>query len=320
MAQDDSQLTVGVYMKPNSYSGLDSIQVSKLETRIINIISTSGVTSNISASRIGPITVDPEEQNISMKTMARGVVCFPKMEVYGENTVDVGLKKINVVDVSLTLAIQYIHEDIIFSNLQLQLQGQGRNSNQAINNVIRNLRPNDSRFAKFLSQTREKIINYYKNNCDDIIEQARQLDRLDSPVRALQILWPIPREVSCYEDVKEMTVDIYRKYVNKRCRQLLMEARTYLAANNYDKGLERLRFIDPTSQCAEEAMKMIESIQQEIDSSDAENRKAAMALLMERQRERARTETGARIETEVARANAQLPILQQNFNTVPARQ
>lgn len=305
---DQTQLTIGVYVKSDTLSGIDDFQFKRLETRIINIISNSGVTSNIAASRIDPKGVDNYGEGITMETMARGVVCFPKLEVFSEQDLDLGLKKQKVVDASLTLSIQYIHEDIIFSTLQLQLQGSGNTGSQAINNIIRNLRSNDPRFARFVSQTRSKIINYYTNNCNAIIEQARQLDRLDQPIRALQILWPIPRELACYEEVKEMMVDIYRKYINKRCRELLFEADTYITANNYDEGLAKLRLIDPTSNCIEDARKKLEEIKKEIDESDEQFRNVAMALLMERQAARARQDD--RIESEVARANAQLPMMQ----------
>ena len=295
-----NSLIIGVFMQHDStYIGLSADQVKKLETRIINIINTGGVTSNISASRIS----SKDAENI-VETMARGIVCLPKFEIFDKRVADTGIKKIKVVDVSLTLAIQYIHEDIIFNNLQLQLQGSGNTHDQAINNVIRNLRPSDSRFKKFLSETRERIINYYTENCDDIMEQARQLDRLDLPGDALKILFPIPREIECYEEVKEMTVEVYRKYINKRCSQYMLTAKTLLAANKYDKGLETISLIDPTSQCAEEAVKLIESVKEEIDSTALENRYFELQMEMIRSKnEMNEEEMEKRIEKEVAKAN-----------------
>lgn len=303
VGQNQSHLTIGIYMKPGGYTEIDKDQVAKLETRIINVISMSGSTFNISASRI-----EPDSNSINgpdmMETMARGVVCYPKFEVYEVRVVDTGLKKLTVVDASLTLTVQYIHEDIIFSSMAMTLQGSGKDKYQAINDIIRNIRPQDMKWQTFVQETRTKIINYYDNHCDAIIAKAKQLDRLDSPWDAVQILWPIPQDVACYERVKEMIVEIYLRAINQICRQELLRAKTALAGNHYDTGLAYLGRIDPKSDCYEEVLQLIDTIAEEVDQTSVEERAYSLELEKYRLQVEKERKGDGRMEESVARRNS----------------
>lgn len=303
VGQNQSHLTIGVYMKPGGYSEIESDQITKLETRIINVISMSGSTFNISASRIEPDTNGTSDPDM-METMARGVVCYPKFEVFNVRVADTGLKKLTVVDASLTLAVQYIHEDIIFSSLAINLQGSGSNKSQAINDIIRNIRPQDSKWQSFVQETRRKIINYYDTHCDAIIAKAKQLDRLDSPWNAVQILWPIPQDVDCYERVKELTVEIYLRAINQVCRQELLKAKTEVAANQYERGLAHLRRIDPKSDCYEEVLQMIDTIAAEVDRVSVEERANNLELEKIRLQVEKERNSSDSMEPSIAKLNA----------------
>jgi hypothetical protein len=271
-------MTVGVYVNPSAATELSPDQLKLLESRVINIISRQGLTHNIAASRIN---FSEESSSNLMRTMSKGIVCVPKFEIFDTQEVEGSLDNTFVVDVSLTLSVQYIYEDIIFSNMQRQIQGSGRDRQQAINNVIRNLRINDPQWATFLASTRENIVNYYDQACSSLVEQATQLDQLDLTVEALAILWPIPKEVDCYEEVKQLTIQVYKRHINRQCAKTLLDARTFLAANRYDDGLAVLSKVDPLSSCAEEANILIDTIAQEIDINSKENRNSEIMLRTE---------------------------------------
>lgn len=281
-AQSDpaTLLTIGVYANPASSKDLSADHLKKLETKIISIISNQGVTHNITAALIN-IESDDSANSRLLATMSKGIVCVPKFEIYDDRVVEAGLKNVFIVDISLTMSIQYIYEDIIFSNLQKTIQGSGRNREQAINNVMRNLRINDPVWSQFLASTREKIVNYYEQSCSSLAEQARQLDQLDLTVEALSILWPIPKEVDCYEEIKELTIQVYKRHINRQCAITIQKAKAFLAANRYDDGLSALSKIDPISSCAEEAEILIDTIAQEIDLNIQTNRNSELMLRME---------------------------------------
>ncbi|MFK8058051.1 MAG: hypothetical protein AB8F78_18130 [Saprospiraceae bacterium] len=305
-----SAINIGIYMNSGQDSSeISKIAASKLETRIINIINVNGVTSKVSASRI-----NKDDLSDLIETMARGVVCVPIFEIYDKNIADTHLERIHVVDASLTLKVQYIHEDIIFNTLQMQLQGSGRSYDQAINNIIRNLRGRSNNVSKFLNETRERVTNYYDENCSSIIEQARQLDKLDRPLKAIQLLWPIPREVDCYEEVKDMSIDLYMKYINKQCQIDLLKSKTLFASNHFREGLEVLQKIDPSSICYEETLQLIAKIEADVDSQSAENRGLVELYLKETAKEDAelkRDERSIYMQQAVGRANQS--VFQQNF-------
>lgn len=305
-----SPINIGIYMNSNTDSSeISQVATSKLETRIINIININGVTSKVSASRI-----NKDDLSDIIETMARGVVCVPIFEIYEKKIADTHLERIHVVDASLTLKVQYIHEDIIFNTMQLQLQGSGSSYDQAINNIIRNLRGRSNDVSRFLAETRERVTLYYDENCNSIIEQARQLDKLDRPLKAIQLLWPIPREVNCYEEVKDMSIDLYRKYINKKCQVDLLKSKTLFASNQFRAGLKVLQEIDPSSICYEETLQLIAKIEADVDSQSAEDRGLVELYLKETAKENAelkRDERSIYMQKAVGRANQS--IFQQNF-------
>ena len=76
-------LNVGVYMPRDKYDDLEYEQINKLETKIISVISRSGVTSKISAFRLSP-GIDSSSilsDDHLLKFLGKGVVCTPKLEI-----------------------------------------------------------------------------------------------------------------------------------------------------------------------------------------------------------------------------------------------
>ena len=270
-------LSIGVYM-PSQYStDLGSGQKQRLETKIISVIARNGIGAKVSAFKI---TVDTSA-SVSvdlLNLMAKGIVCIPKFEIYNERIADTGMKKLKVVDVDLTLTVQYIYEDVIFSDINVQLQGSGSNRDQALNSAIRGIRTTDSKWKRFLETTHREIIRYYDGMCGKLMDQAEHLNKLNLTSEALSILWPIPKEVSCHAEVEELSLRIYQKHINQQCKRSILNARALLAGNRYDEGLAVLARIDPISDCYEDAVKMIESIEVELDENTEKNRSAFLTL------------------------------------------
>ncbi|MEM1325890.1 MAG: hypothetical protein AAGI23_08050 [Bacteroidota bacterium] len=284
-AQSDTDysewLSVGIYMPEDEYDDiLTPEQLRRLQTKVISIISKNGTTAKISAFRLRIDSTAQLKQEM-MSLMAKGVVCTPKFEIYDTREVDTGMKRMKVVDVNLTLTIQYVFEDIIFSDHTVQLQGSGNTPEQAINSAIRNIKTSDGHWKRFLDQTHSEIVRYYDGMCAKLMDQARQLYKINLTHEALTILWPIPKEVNCHSDVEELTITIYQKHINEQCKKHLLTARTYLASNSYTQGLETLRRIDPTSECIDDVYKLLEQIDKEKDERDDKDR--ALELQMQKQ-------------------------------------
>lgn len=275
---EESWLSIGVLMpKQDSTAVLTTDQARKLENKVISLIAKNGITHNISAFRL--MIDDPTTEDF-MKVMAKGIVCIPKFEIYDSKVVDTGMKKLKVVDATLTLTVQYIYEDIIFSDVTVQLQGSGSSESQAIIGAIRSIDTGKGRpWAGFMDETRSKIIGYYDGMCYKLLEQAQQLNRLNLTGQALSILWPIPKEVECHSVVAEETVIIYENHINQECRKNLTKAKAKLAGNFYDEGLDLLGNINPQSDCYDEALQLISNMQVEMDDNLAANRNAQLDKL-----------------------------------------
>lgn len=270
-------LSIGVYMPAQYFTDLDAGQKQKLETKIISIIADNGISANISAFRILIDTSTTPSQDL-LSLMAKGIVCVPKFEIYSEQVADTGLKKLKVVDVSLTLTVQYIYEDVIFSNTTSNIQGSGNTTQEAINNAIRIIKTSDGKWKDFLETTHKEIIRYYDNMCPKLMDQAEQLNKLNLTSEALSILWPIPKEINCHSEVENLALKIYQKHVNQQCKEQLLEAEALLAGNRYDEGLAVLSRIDPISECYEATLEKIKIIEKELDENPEKNRSDLLIL------------------------------------------
>lgn len=276
-------LSVGVFMPRDSYDDLEYDQMVKLETKIVSIISKNGITSKISAFRLD-LGVDSSSvlnNDNLLKFLGKGVVCIPKLEIYNSRNAETGMKNLHVVDANLTLTVQYIYEDIIFASETVQMQGSGNNKSQAVNSLIRNIKPGMAIWPRFLKQTHGEIIRYYESMCDKLMDQARQLDKLNETGKALAILWPIPKELQCHQTVEELSIKIYQRHINLQCKKWLLRARTKLAGNQYYDGLAILGEINPDSDCYDDALQMIKSIEEELDKI----RETDQQLTIERSRQ-----------------------------------
>lgn len=268
-------LSIGVYMPIDTVYELSNTQMKRLENKTISLIAKNGTAAKISAFRIqGDSTSSPD----FMSLMAKGVVCVPKFEVYDTRKIDAGMKKLTVVDVSLTLTVQYIYEDVIFSDITVELQGSGKNKGQAINNAIKNINTRSSKWNRFMNDTHLEIVRYYEGMCDKLMTQAKQLNKLHLTSEALALLWPIPKEVACHAIVEELVIEIYENHMAKQCKKEMMRAKAFLAGNRYDEGLGVLSMINPSSDCYDDAVKMLEVLEKEVDDNAEKNRSAFMVL------------------------------------------
>lgn len=86
---------------------------------------------------------------------------------------------------------------------------------------------------------------------------------------ALGLLMTVPEEVSsCFNKIQEKCIEAYKAYQNQKCSKQIQEAKTMLAANNYNGTLEILSQIDPSASCFKEAETMMKNAEAKIDTEE----------------------------------------------------
>jgi hypothetical protein len=87
--------------------------------------------------------------------------------------------------------------------------------------------------------------------------------------QALGLLMSVPAEISaCYDKILNKSVDTYKAYQKQVCSENLMQAKTLSAAMDYEGALNTLAGIDPSTECFNEALTLVKSIENKVSAED----------------------------------------------------
>jgi len=257
MAQNGGNtIELGVVM-PDQVEGLDDSQLSRLESKIVQIVTTSGV----SASRY---TVQ--------------FVIYPKFTIYDTDVAEAGMQNVTVVTAELSLFIKQIDNGALFGSIIKKVRGGGKNAQAALNNAITSISPTDSQFKNFIAGAQKKIVQHYEAKCADLQKKAENLASMKRYSEAVGILAAIPSEVTCWPQVQSRLVNLYKLYQDKQCVKDIQNAQIELAANNYTAALRLLSRVDPSSACFGQVQAIVKNIDPKVDEADKRIWEAQMKI------------------------------------------
>lgn len=243
-SSDVGKIALSVVM-PENVDGLNVSQLSKLETKITQIVSNTGLSAN---------------------GYNNNFVIYPKFAIYETEVVEGGMQNITLITCELSIFIKQVDNNIIFSTISKTLRGSGTNKSNAITNAIAKTPVNDIDLMRFVETGKKKIKAYYELKCGDIISRSESLTKMQDFEQALGLLMTIPEEVSCYNLVQSKSVEIYRAYQSQKCNMQLLEAKKEFSSSNYNNSLELLSQIDPSTPCFKETQSLINNITSKVDA------------------------------------------------------
>jgi tetratricopeptide (TPR) repeat protein len=248
-ADDVGKIALSVVM-PDNVEGLTVAQLSKLESKIRQIATKAGLAAS---------------------GYNQTFVIYPQFAVYESKVVEGGMQNIMTVTVELSLFIKQVSNNLLFSSVSRQLKGSGKSEEIAITNVISQIPVSDEAFTSFIDDAKQKIIQYYEANCDEIVKKADNYIKMQQYEQALGLLMSIPEEISaCYDKILSKSIDTYKAYQKQVCSENLLKAKTLVASMDYNEALNVLSEIDPSTDCFKEALTLVKSIENKVN---AENKK-----------------------------------------------
>lgn len=129
--------------------------------------------------------------------------------------------------IELTLMVGDIVENRLYESHSLSLFGIGTNENKAFVTAFQKFNPQNKEIQSMLTKAKEKIITYYTNNCDAIIQQANTLADMDKMDEAIFRLISVPNVCSdCYQRCQKQASRIYIRKINSEGVVLLQKAKT----------------------------------------------------------------------------------------------
>lgn len=160
------------------------------------------------------------------------------------------VKVVLILDITL-----YIGDGIagtLYASESFNVKGVGTTETKAYIQALKQLKPKNEAMQSFISKGKEKIIDYYNSNCNQIHKEADVLENSGQVEDALGLMLSIPASSSCFDKSERKTKALYIKAVNRDCKLRLNEAQAIWSAN---QDLE----------AANEAARILSSVQPEAD-------------------------------------------------------
>lgn len=242
---DIGKIALGINM-PSHIAGLNDELTAKIETKIERICTANGIVAGRYAN------------------------CFaiqPKVEIIESEVAENGIQNIFVVKGELTLLLSQFDGTII-STTSKSFKGSGKTKEKALNNGIAGIDVNDKSLQDFLVEGKKKMLAYYESRCSDIIAKAEHYAKREDYETAIALLMAVPEDVSCNNEITELTTNIYKRYQDKVCSQLSSAADAAIALRDYYTAAEYLTQISPNSSCYNSAQNTFKKLEQKVAAQD----------------------------------------------------
>ncbi|MCD4679996.1 MAG: hypothetical protein K8S00_06375, partial [Bacteroidales bacterium] len=183
-----------------------------------------------------------------------------------------------VYTLDVTFYIVDIRSQIIYTQTNMEIKGVGKNETKAYISALKNINPKSSRIKHFVENGKEKIIEYFNDQCDFIIKQAETLAAQKKYENAINELSSVPNVCKdCYLICMDKANDVYKQYIDNKCTEDITKARAAWASFNEKEALDYLSQIFPDTKCYQEAQKLVEEIMNHDCSESLGKAKAAWA-------------------------------------------
>ncbi|MES2812835.1 MAG: hypothetical protein V4670_10240 [Bacteroidota bacterium] len=145
-----------------------------------------------------------------------------------------------------------------FASKSITVKGVGTNETKAYIDAMKNINQNDAGIQTFVTNSKNKIVEYYKATCNQLIKESQLLDKQNMFEEAIFKLTSVPAECTeCYNKTMAVIPAIYKKLIDRDCKAKVMEANNlWNATQDYNTAItvgEILSSIDPSAACVNEA-------------------------------------------------------------------
>lgn len=209
------------------------------------------------AERVSINVLTPDCEDVTQEgtqylfTKMQQLVTNNGMADYGYNERFVLTAKVNILSKDVTLStptrisqkveVVFLIGDVVdnklFETSSLIVSGVGTNETKAAISAFQQINVKNERLKNFLASAKQKIVNYYTNNCNALITQARTLAEMQEYDKAIHILITVPNVCNdCYKRSQEALLPIYTKKINEEGVILLNKAKAEWAKNPTAEG------------------------------------------------------------------------------------
>lgn len=176
-----------------------------LETKLQNILSIQGIVDKDYVDRfVFTAKVDVISKDVLATTPVR---ISQKMEV--------------------TFIVGDVIENKVFGTKTITLSGIGTTETKLLNSAFSRINSKREDLQEMLSEAKEKIVDYYSNNCVEIIERANTMSTMQQYDTAIHSLMSVPNICTkCFLQCQSAAETIYKRKIEYEATVLLKQAQT----------------------------------------------------------------------------------------------
>lgn len=164
----------------------------------------------------------------------------------------------------MNLYIVDAYAKTIFSSTSFTVRGLGETETKCYLNAFSHMPLQTPAIAKFIEEGKNKIVEYYDHEGEQLIKKANYLMGQKQYEEALYWVSLIPQQSKNYDAALATGLQIYQAYVDNQCNINLAAARAAWAAEQNKEGAyaagEYLANILPDAGCYGEAMELYQEI------------------------------------------------------------
>ncbi len=199
-------------------------------------------------------------------------IIFPDIQVISKDVIPGMPPKVSL-NIELTLYIADYDSKTVYSSETFDLKGVGRNEAKAYNNALKRLNRRNRKVVEFVNRGKEKILEYYKNNCDMVYNDAMIKLNSGREKEGLKMLTRIPYDnTDCYKKTSNAIVDAYLNYENKQCMKDLAKAQSiWNSSPNYEGALKTQVYFSrilPDTKCYDNALNIMSEMKKTLKEKD----------------------------------------------------
>ena len=165
-----------------------------------------------------------------------------------------------------------------FASTTVSVKGNGKSENKAYMQAIKELKVDDTRYSNFITEGKNKILEYYNSQCDFILKEASTLSEKRQFDAAIASLVAVPEVCKdCYNKAMDLSVGIYKTKLDFECQQNIAKAKVEISKSNWDQAANLLAFYTPDLKCYPEINSMLSEIEKNRCGESLGKAKAAWA-------------------------------------------
>lgn len=190
-------------------------------------------------------------------------ILVPKISVIGKEVLSTAPIQV-VLSLEVTLCIGDAQTSHMYATKSFLVKGVGRNINKAYIAALKTISPKNAGVINFITQGKQKIIDYYNTNCDLILRQVDRFESQEKYEQALALLVNVPVQSNCFSQVRSDLQRVYKQVIDRQCAKYLMSAKAIWTANQDINAANRagalLARVEPNASCYGEVEYLFEQI------------------------------------------------------------